>query len=646
MNIHRLFPLAALALAACASNYPPPDKATLGRINQELRDAGGAQKTATAPAAPMAPQAAPVPSTAEAIPASVVGALLPPLRVLPQGPAAIQPEARFDLVVTDAPLSQVLSGIVADTRFSVVMKPLSDARLAASVPDRVTLRLKNVTLFEVLDTIREVYGYDYNVEGNRIFVQPPEMQTRLYQLNYIVGQRRGVSDMQVTGGASGSTSNSNGGNTGNTGNNTGGTNSNSGYAAVQASALSTVAKADVWGEVEDALRTTLGCVIPASLQAGTASGSNDSRRVDTSFKGETVPGERKRGVDGCSDGRAMTINHMSGTILVRAMPRELQMIERMLKAMQINIERQVIIEAKIIDVELNEGAQQGINWTAFTNNLHRFSVGADTSSIAPRVTSNGDAVGGAVSANSLGEFLGSSSSGSIANGAFSAGLGVALQLRNFSALINFLQTQGTVHVLSSPRIATLNNQKAVLKVGSEEPYVTNINATGDTINNGVTTKGFVTLNYQPFFSGISLDVTPQIDERDAITLHVHTMVNNVVERLKISQPSATAVYVPFATNTISQTDSVVRTRDGQVVVIGGLMTERAQDDRNKVPVVGDVPLAGSLFSKGAQSNSKRELVILLKPTVVKDDSAWTGDIDAVQQRIERMGATLPTGVTR
>lgn len=617
--------LLSLALAACSTLNPPEDKSTLNRISNELKDAGSRNKMAPVP---------------EAISAS----LLPPLRLPMPKVSSRQLEQRFDVVVSDALLSQVLAVVVSGTPYSILLKPKADnvtatgkaaatPLSAVNLPERVSMNLKDVTLFEALDAIREVYGYDYTVDGTRIYVQPPEMQTRLYQVNYIVGQRRGVSDMQVIGGASVGSSSSSDDGTDNT--------TSSSYSSVQASALSTIAKSNIWSEVEDTVRTALGCQIPKATASQTTSttstsSSGTASRADVSFQGDTNSGERERGVDGCVDGRAMTINQMSGTILVRAMPKELRTIERALRTMQLNIERQVIIEAKIIDVELNAGAQQGINWAALNNNLHRMSVGADTTGFSATSPAPGGNFGGTVTSSSLGAMLGTNMVGVAADNAFSAGLGVALQLRDFSALLNFLQTQGTVQVLSSPRISTLNNQKAVIKVGSEEPYVTNISGGSQSTTSGVVTSTPPTLQYQPFFSGISLDVTPQIDDRDNITLHVHSMVNSVVEKLKLSSPTASGAYVPFAINTINEADSVVRARDGQVVVIGGLMTESAQDSRNKVPGVGDVPVAGAFFSRGAQKTVKRELVILLKSTVVKDDTAWNNDITAVQGRMERI----------
>ena len=226
---------------------------------------------------------------------------------------------------------------------------------------------------------------------------------------------------------------------------------------------------------------------------------------------------------------------MSGTVLVRGMPKEMRTIERLLRAMQVNVERQVSIEAKVIDVQLNSDSQQGINWAAFPKGLMRGSVGADPSLIgAPGTAFAGKVPNGA----SLADLLGGQLVGGVAKSAFSAGLGVALQGSQFAALISFLETQGDVHVLSSPRISTLNNQKAVIKVGVEEPFITAIAPGSTSLSSSAAVAVPPTLTYQPFFSGISLDVTPQIDDRDRMTLHVHALVNSITEKEKASSTQA------------------------------------------------------------------------------------------------------------
>jgi MSHA biogenesis protein MshL len=633
MNWNALALVAPLVLAACSSTYPRPDFSTQDRISDEMA------RLSVKPA-PKAP--------ATAMPDRVLNALVQSptqLGAATAMPVRTSSAQRFDLVVTDAPIGQVLAGLVEGSEYSIMLKPSTQTPTEPAtagtgvklepvdVSDRrVSFKLKNITLFDALDAIRDVYGYDYTVEDRRILVQPAELQTRLYYVNYILGQRRGVSDIQVIGGASvGQSSSSTVGST-----NT----SSSSYGSVQASGMSTTVKSDIWTEAEDALRTLMGCNIPKAAAATPAGvrpvgaagvGQNNASRADVTHPGDPLLGERLRGVDGCSQGRALVINAMSGTILVRGMPTELRLVERVLRTMQLNISRQVIIESKIIDVELSKDAQQGINWGQFKDGLMRMSVGANPGVLGvnqPAAVAGqygGTVAGGTTLAGLLGTNV--SPPGGVGNTA-----GIAIQASNFAALINFMESQGRVHVLSSPRIATLNNQKAVIKVGSEEPFVTNIVGGTTSVAAGTSTVVSPSLTYQPFFSGIALDVTPQIDADDNITLHVHSMVNRVMEKSKTALPGSTTT-VPFAVNTMNETDSVVRARDGQVVVIGGLMSERNSDVRGGVPGARDVPLGGALFSWGTQQSSKRELVILLKTTVVKDEGAWNNLISETDERI-------------
>ncbi len=598
--------LGCLALGACTTN-PPRDTGTLDHINSELQQAS-------------------TPKSAEqAVPEAVRNSLLPPLRIAVPKASAKQLEQRFDLVVNEAPANQVLMGIVSGTRYSMLVHP--------DVKGNISVNLKDVTVFEALDAVRDLYGYDYRVEGSRIFVMKPGLQAKVYKVNYIPGIRRGSSDIRVTSGA--------GDSSGSSGSSSSSATSNR---QMQASNLSMSARTDFWGEMEDGVRTIVGCDIPGSTtqtssgtSAGTTSGGTAALGTRAEFNNY---GARNRGKTGCPEGKAVVVNQMAGTMLVRAMPDELRTVEGMLRAMQISIEKQVILEAKIIDVELNGASQQGINWSYFHSYRHAMSVGADTTKFTE---SGGAGTGGlgvldtttsTVTYPSLGSVLGTGLLGA-AGSAFSAGLGIAFQIHNFSALLNFLQTQGEVHVLSSPRIATTNNQKAVLKVGRDEQYVTGFeNNTSSTTTTGGTTVNMPTPVYSTFFSGISLDVTPQIDDEGNITLHVHPLVSEVTEVQKNTINNQT---LPFASNKISETDSVVKVKDGQIVVIGGLMTDSYADTRSGVPGASKVPAAGALFRKGGQESSKRELVIMIKPTVVQGDSAWADDISATQQRIESLG---------
>ena len=536
--------LLLLLVAGCQT---PPEKkpSTLDQINEEMAQA------VRASAKPAAPDA-------------VSQALLPPLKIdMPKNSPRIV-EQKFDLVVNNAPASQVFMGIISGTRYSMLVHP--------EVAGSITVNLKDVTVIEALEAIRELYGYDYKLDGPRIFVQPLTLQTRVFQVNYLTSLRKGTSEINVTSGSINSTSP---GATSATGTST---SSSSTATALQSSKISTTSTSDFWSE----LKTALAVIV------------------------------------GEGNGRSLVVSPQSGVVVIKAMPSELRSVEQFLRATQISVDRQVILEAKIIEVKLSDGFQSGINWAGFGKG-DKFRGGAGVNSSAISLP------GGAVVADTtLSSLLGgglATASGATAGGLF----GLAFRTSSFAALLEFLETQGTVSVLSSPRIATLNNQKAVLKVGTDEFFVTNV-STSTTTGTATTTTPSVTL--QPFFSGIALDVTPQIDENNNITLHIHPSVSDVTTKSKVITLGGTSgtLTLPLASSSVSETDSIVRAQDGQVIAIGGLMRSASIADDAQIPGVGEIPVVGNLFRHTNRSFSKRELIILLKPTVVKGNEAWSQNI--------------------
>lgn len=511
------------------------------------------------------------------VPQEVANALLPPLKVEMPKNAAKKFEPRFDLVVNDASAAQVLMGIVNGTRYSMLLHP----ELAGSV----SVNLKDVTVFEALNALRELYGYEYKVDGTRIMIEPQTLQTRVFQVNYIVGRRQGASDTQVASGSLGSSAGSN--------DNVGqGSTSTEEQDTLISSRISTTTDSDFWG----------GLV--ASLN----------------------------GIVGAEAGRKVVVNSQSGVIVVRAMPKEIRQAEAFLRVMQVNIERQVILEAKILRVELNTGSQQGVNWSIFGNSgSSNALVGNVNANTTVASNGNGNQLSGDLTAD-LGGVLSNAATTAIGGPLFA----VALQGANFAALMSFLETQGNVEVLSSPRIATINNQKAVLKVGVDEFFVTGISQNTTASVGATTTTPEVTL--QPFFSGIALDVTPQIDKDDNIILHMHPSISQVTtvnKQLNLGGDN-NQINLPLASSSVSETDSIVRTRHGSVIAIGGLMTESNTKTVSKVPGLGDIKGVGKAFRQNSGQSTKSELVILLKSTVVHGSDSWADDILASQKRLEKM----------
>lgn len=476
-------------------------------------------------------------------------------------------EARFDLSISNAPAKQVFMQLGTGTPYSVLVAP--------EVSGVVSLQLKNTTVIEALEALRDLYGYDFRVTGKRVMIYPNIVQTRVFKINYLPGRRQGVSDLRVSGNS---------------------------VADVNGTGGDKASKSDKGSQGQEGGNN--------SSQVRTTSDSDFWKEIKDSLTSMMAP----------ETGRSVVINPSAGVIVVRGTPAEHRAVADFLKAVQLTIERQVMLEAKIIEVTLSSGSQTGVNWTSFRGTAgDNLAMGGN---VAPGVTlTNGTIVsGGAVIEPGVGITTDSASKGFY---------GLAIQAKNFTALINFLETQGDVQVLSSPRIATINSQKAILKVGSDEFFVTGLKTEVTPGTNGGDPVVSPTITVQPFFSGIALDVTPQIDDEGSVILHVHPAVSSVSTKNKLVDLGDLGTFkLPLAASSINETDSIVRVNDGQIVAIGGLMSESSTSDRNGVKGLSRIPVVGNfLFGQKDASRSKRELVILIKPTVIGDDGAgWSNAV--------------------
>lgn len=506
------------------------------------------------------------PAAKTGVPTEVKEGLLPPLEItLPEGRTA-PVEPRFDLSVANAPARQVLLGLVEGTPYEIVLHP--------DVVGNVTLNLKDITVPEAMNALRDVYGYEYRREGNRYFILGRGMQTRIFHVNYLNLVRRGKSDTRVQSGEIGSRTSG-----------TGATSSTT-TAALNSIQVETQSQTDFWKDLSETLRVIVG--------------TSGDRRV--------------------------VVNPQAGIVVVRAMPQELRVVEDYLGVTHANVNRQVVLEAKILEVELNDAFQAGINWSKIHGNYTFGQVGG------------GSAFGG----SGLSEIAGNTGNLNPTTGTFSPISGtnasafggifsIAARTSDFAAFVELLKSQGEVQVLSSPRVSTVNNQKAVIKIGGDEFFVTGVTG-GTTTTVGVTSP---TVQLTSFFSGIVLDVTPQIDERNNIVLHIHPSVSTITQKDKSFSVFGSNFTLPLAASTIQESDNIVRAQSAQIIVIGGLMKEASTDQNASVPLLGDIPIVGNLFKHRKLTRVKRELVILLKPTIV-DTKEWDGELKGVQERMKKI----------
>ena len=496
-----------------------------------------------------------------AVPPDVADALLPepkPPQVLVAKPIA--EESRFDINVHSAPARGFFMSLVDGTPYNMVVQP--------EVTGEITLDLKNMTVPEVMQAVQAAFGYEYRQTPYGFVVLGANLTTRVFQVNYLNVSRKGRSNTRVSSGQltdPDSQNQSSGGNF-----QTGGTDRET----VIASGIETLTNSDFWQELD----RTLKILVPTG------------------------------------EGRSIAINRESGLVIARAMPSELRTIASYLAGMQSNLERQVILEAKILEVTLNDAFQAGINWAAVGNPDGRNYFGGIVG--GPGVFANG------ANTNAGNPLNPATPIASIAGNFIGSGFVGAINTGDFDIVLELLRAQGDVRVLSSPRVATVNNQKAIIKVGSDEFFVTGVDSNTTT---GAASNTSQNVELTPFFSGISLDVTPQIDEQSNVVLHVHPIVSEVQDQTKTIIVGNQQQTLPLALSNVRESDSIVRARSGQVVVIGGLMQQTNRDEDFGLPGLSSIPLIGNLFKQQRKSQLKSELVILLRPLAVNVDTPASWD---------------------
>ncbi|GAB2681266.1 pilus (MSHA type) biogenesis protein MshL [Aliiglaciecola aliphaticivorans] len=459
-------------------------------------------------------------------------------------------EEKYDISAKAVDAVSFFAGLVEGTPYSVAVHP--------EVKGAISLSLKQVSLDQVFDLVSDLYGYDVQKFDQIFRVFPAGMRTETFPVNYLLMQRDGTTQTSISSGGVTQSENNQNSNTSSINNYTG--------------------------------NSSTGNNLGSSSSGNNINGTNISTRTETDFWTELK--ETLTSMVGAEEGRMVMVTPQAGLVTVRAMPGEIRSVKEYLKVSEEIIKRQVVLEARIIEVSLSDEYQQGINWNQIANSNSSTQVSLSTTA--------------GTFGNQISAALGNVTSLSFLN-------------EDFSGVLTLLETQGNVQVLSSPRVTATNNQKAVIKVGDDEYFVTEV-SNQNTITSGTTT---VTPNIEltPFFSGIALDVTPQIDDKGGVLLHIHPSVIETDEQEKVITLNEERYVLPLAQSNIRESDTVIHANSGEIVVIGGLMQSIVSETDSKTPLLGDIPLLGNLFKSKNDIETKKELVILLKPTVV-DANTW------------------------
>lgn len=485
-------------------------------------------------------------------------------------------EPRFNVSVNQVPARAFFVSLVSDAGVNVVAHP--------EVDGAISLDLRNVTIHEVLEITRDVYGYEYKISNGIYTIYPRKLRTEIFPIDYLDVKRVGVTDTSVLVGKI-SRGESAGGGSG------GGKAGRSGSGGGDSSNL--LAYLDDKGGGK-------------SGGQGIAPGT----RVQTLTKTDFWYGLNQTilAIVGDEPDRMVMTNPQSGLVVVKALPNELRAVREFLQKSELSVKRQVVLETKILEVRLNDAYESGINWGAISgqigagNNIAWSAVTVDSSTSK---TTTRDSVVSSV-----------------------------LNVSDITKLLLLLEQQGNVQVLSSPRISTVNNQKAVIRVGSDEFFVTGIKNSQSTSSGNSNVVNAPEVILDSFFSGIALDVTPQISEDGEVILHVHPMVTTVQDQRKEIDIAGELFSLPLAFREVRESDSIVKARSGQVVVLGGLMKEKASLVDTKRGFLGDIPVLNLLFKSKQNSTEKTELVILMQPIVVTDDT-WDNELKFHADRVGR-----------
>jgi len=468
-------------------------------------------------------------------------------------PVGTEPSERPAWAVDRDPVSIVTNGWV-DVRD--ILRNLSEnaglgLQMAPDVEGRVNVHLEGVTLDRALDALLLPAELGYEVVDGVLVVYKQGMVTRWFTFDYPVTEREGRGELEVSAGGSASSSGS-----GSSGSSEGG------ESGSNKSHVTSTATMSVWPEVMESLKIM---VFQGLTDIQESEGGEKALAVNLSDRA----------------GRTLVVNPMASLVMVHAEWSRVRQVEQLLDRLKESLQRQVAIEVRILEVYLNDESQTGIDWNVI------FSEGSE---VGMGLTS----LGGENIGDDFFQF--------------------SLDSKHVKGVLQAISTRGDLRNVSNPKITTLNNQKAVVRVVTEDVfYLSTVEPA--IVSNGVASEAVINYTPQPFSTGVVLDVTPQVGQDRVITLNVHPTISNLIGVAESPNEDTAPIL------SVRELDTVGKVRDGNTLVIAGLMSELTTQTRTGVPFLKDLPVLGYLFGKTSDSKTNIELVMLLTPVIMDDESA-------------------------
>lgn len=512
-------------------------------------------------------------------------------------PRLTAPVPTYTVVVNDVPVKDLLFSIARDTQYNIDLHP--------GITGRVSLNAVNEPLPSILDRLARQANLRYEMNGKTISIMPDTPYVKTYSVNYVNVARNTSSSVGVAAQIA----------------STGGGSIGTGATATSGNSSTTTVTSqsnnDLWTVMADNIRTMLAGTRAVTQSSDERVAQLDAEKAARAERVSQAEAVSRAGAGAAnlytaafanqplSDGKNdVAINPVAGTVTVLGTGKQHELVQRYLDQVMKSSQRQVLIEATIVEVTLKDQYRAGIDWSRVAQNATGWTIntlGAGTNALA----------------NSLTPFIQATYTNTGKNG--------------FSAAIDLLESFGNTKVLSSPKLMALNNQTALLKVVNNLVYFTIKADTVSTANVGTTTTFTTTPQTVPV--GVVMSVLPQINENGMVSLTVRPTISRQVGEVQDPNPSLINARVSNRIPVIQvrEMESLLQVQSGQTVVLGGLIQDDSNNSRDGLPVLSRPEGVGAIFGQHERLNSQTELVIFLRPIVVTDPSLESNELRQFQR---------------